>query len=174
MCDNKKLWSYSELRDFVILDNPHYADDILSNLDLIPFIEEAKNDDRCGFIYDNSGSGRAHLIIKSEPWNVTERGSCIGFLLDMYNTSKESIYVWNAYKGERNIRDGRSVGQFPTEVYKKLDDFIVAVEDKVDVCPVCHKRVGRENMQAFSFAGRCCEECLPEMKKKYEPKGWYN
>jgi hypothetical protein len=26
----------------------------------------------------------------------------------------------------------------------------------------------------FSFAGRCCYECLPEMRKKHEYPGWYN
>lgn len=26
----------------------------------------------------------------------------------------------------------------------------------------------------YSFAGRCCENCLPDMKKKHEYNGWTN
>jgi len=40
------------------------------------------------------------------------------------------------------------------------------------ICANC----GREDVdtQRYSFAGRCCEECLPKMRELHEKPGWYN
>ena len=38
------------------------------------------------------------------------------------------------------------------------------------VCDNCMKEC--EKTVRYSFAGRCCETCLPEMRAKYEQPGW--
>lgn len=38
------------------------------------------------------------------------------------------------------------------------------------ICNLCKKEL--EKTQRYSFAGRCCEECLPQAKKQYEQPGW--
>lgn len=50
---------------------------------------------------------------------------------------------------------------------KYLWDYLVAGLRKCKNC-------GSENVDTFnySFAGRCCAKCLPEMKKKHEYPGW--
>jgi hypothetical protein len=45
-----------------------------------------------------------------------------------------------------------------------------AIQDAIHLCGNCKKRV--EKTHRYSFAGRCCEECLPEMRKKHEYPGW--
>ncbi|MGC9030088.1 MAG: hypothetical protein ACP5LD_10500 [Desulfomonilaceae bacterium] len=44
--------------------------------------------------------------------------------------------------------------------------------DLLETCPVCGA-TGVKTYQ-YSFAGRACAKCLPEMKRKYESPGWYN
>jgi hypothetical protein len=40
------------------------------------------------------------------------------------------------------------------------------------MCSNC-KRVVPKTVR-YSFAGRCCEECLPELRKRFEKPGWCN
>lgn len=44
------------------------------------------------------------------------------------------------------------------------------IQDGVHVCSNCG--TSAEKTVQYSFAGRCCEACLPEMKKKHEYPGW--
>ena len=45
---------------------------------------------------------------------------------------------------------------------------------ELGICPVCGKNVPFSEQSQYSFAGRCCKDCLPAMKKKHEYPGWYN
>lgn len=40
------------------------------------------------------------------------------------------------------------------------------------VCDHCNKQDVKT--VRICFAGRCCEDCLPELRKKYETSGWYD
>jgi hypothetical protein len=44
------------------------------------------------------------------------------------------------------------------------------IQEAIHTCDNCKKRV--EQTHRYSFAGRCCAECLPAMRKKYEYRGW--
>lgn len=44
------------------------------------------------------------------------------------------------------------------------------LSERLTYCPVC-KTSGVET-QRFSFAGRCCAKCLPEMQRQHEYPGW--
>ena len=139
-----------------------------------PFLEEAKTDDRCAFIIVNGGSDKdLHIIVKDK-----EYSNVIGFYIG--NTYRDGTFgVWEAcyrkdYNNEDHIGDGGGIAEYEYKEGMTLDWLISDLQEKVDTCPICGKKVGRENMRGYSFAGRCCEECLPEMKKKYEYKGWYN
>lgn len=46
------------------------------------------------------------------------------------------------------------------------------IQDAVRICLACRKT--DVDTQRYSFAGRCCKECLPEMRKKHEYPGWCN
>ena len=47
-----------------------------------------------------------------------------------------------------------------------------AMVEAMRTCPIC----GAVDVPTFqySFAGRCCKNCLPDMKKKHEFPGWYD
>lgn len=175
MCDNKRLWKLAEIEEYVLANRLVNYNYIMSHVLNLPFIEEARTDERCGFIFDKYGTGGVLLIIKSNPWNVNEKtgSSNIGFFVSSYDKGRD-ITAWVAYQDKYGIRGSSQIGEYSADEIENLDDFLKTLENDADVCPVCHERVGRENMRSFSFAGRCCEKCLPEMKKKYEPNGWYN
>ena len=175
MCDNKRLWKLAEIEEYVVANRLVNYDYIMSHVSNLPFIEEARTDKRCGFVFDKNGTGDVLLIIKSNPWNVNEKtgSSNIGFFVSSYNKGRD-ITAWVAYQDEYGIRDNGEVGEYTADEIENLDGFIKALENDVDICPNCGKKVGRENMKRFYFAGRCCEECLPAMKRQYEIAGWYN
>ena len=59
--------------------------------------------------------------------------------------------------------DGLSIN--PSPVY----NFDLMKQD-IRTCHSCNK-INIETFR-FSFAGRCCKECLPEMRRKHEYPGW--
>lgn len=44
----------------------------------------------------------------------------------------------------------------------------------VDASKRCHNCGGPGGTERYSFAGRCCAACLPEMRKRHEYPGWNN
>lgn len=44
-----------------------------------------------------------------------------------------------------------------------------AIQDRVNTCNECG---AKGPTVRFSFAGRCCNTCLPGMREKYEKPGW--
>ena len=65
-----------------------------------------------------------------------------------------------------------SIGDYPIDI--GFSNLVSKCKNDVDVCPKCGKRVGLANMKQYSFAGRCCPDCLPGMQEKHEQPGWYN
>jgi len=47
-----------------------------------------------------------------------------------------------------------------------------AIKAAVRTCSACG--ASDVDVHRYSFAGRCCEKCLPELKAKYEKPGWDN
>lgn len=146
------------------------------SLERNPFLEEAKKDERCSFIITNGGTDKdLHIIVKTDrPWS-----DYIGFYIGlMYPDNTFSVWcAWKRYNRNRTeyeIADGMGVREYEYKEGMTLDWLIKDLEDRIDTCPECGKKVGRENMEHYFFAGRCCGECLPKMKEKYETKGWYN
>jgi hypothetical protein len=45
-----------------------------------------------------------------------------------------------------------------------------AIQQRVNHCNACGK--GNIKTHRYSFAGRCCEDCLPAMRKEHEYSGW--
>ena len=46
------------------------------------------------------------------------------------------------------------------------------IKSMTKYCTHCNK--SNVDTFRFSFAGRCCKECLPELKKRFEKPGWCN
>lgn len=90
-----------------------------------------------------------------------------------YISTDPDIHVWLAREYEEGqYTDSLSVGSFPP-----LTGFMEVIDEcrrLVNYCPVCGKHVPLSEQEQYSFAGRCCAECLPEMQKQYEQPGWYN
>lgn len=43
-------------------------------------------------------------------------------------------------------------------------------KEDLRICPVCGQ--AQVDTYQYSFAGRCCKDCLPEMRRMNEPEGW--
>ena len=54
------------------------------------------------------------------------------------------------------------------------EGYTKSIRETINKCPICEKSVTYSEQNRFSFAGRCCKDCLPKMQKKYEKPGWYN
>lgn len=86
---------------------------------------------------------------------------------------KRGIDVWEALEYNGTIRAGKSI---ISDIAKgsSLSDVVNKAKDAMNICPVCRKSVPYKDQQRYSFAGRCCSDCLQKMKEKYEKPGWYN
>lgn len=69
------------------------------------------------------------------------------------------------YEAEVNIWGPDKLAIRPPATY----DF-AAIQAAQTTCSHC-KKTGVKT-QRYSFAGRCCEACLPEMRRKHEGPGW--
>lgn len=92
-----------------------------------------------------------------------------GLFISIY---REFMAVWIAIDDGHGVRDGMSIGDYPLDL--SFSELVNKCKNDLDICPKCKRKVGLANMKQFSFAGRCCEKCLPEMRKEYEQPGWYN
>ena len=134
--------------------------------------QEAKDNDQCGFVfsYDNI------VIIIKESSLIKNNGAYewLGYYVHPF---ANKVHVWEATRCldrafDCNIHDGKGIGEYSEDI--SVEDLIAKVEHDADVCPNCGKKIGIHNMEHYFFAGRCCPDCLPELKEKYETKGWYN
>ena len=93
-----------------------------------------------------------------------------GLYISIYD---KILAVWIAVDNGNDIRDDMSIGDYPLDNIQ-FNQLVSKCINDADVCPKCKKIVGIENMHQYSFAGRCCEKCLPAMRQEYETPGWYN
>lgn len=83
------------------------------------------------------------------------------------------IDTWEAYEYNGEIRAGlHFVDGINPEA--SLNEIINKTIAAISVCPVCGKSIPFNEQHRYSFAGRCCIDCLPSMREKYEQPGWYN
>lgn len=110
----------------------------------------------------------SHIIYKIDELS-TVNPNYYGLFISIY---KEFIAVWIAIEDGSGVRDGMSINDYPIDISFK--DLVSKCKADLDKCPICKKKVGLAKMNRYSFAGRCCPDCLPEMRKQYEQPGWYN
>lgn len=155
---------------------------------IISYEEACSLDDR---VWNNMEI--AKLSIYKE---ASENGNCILYLSDstipnkvdiiykmddlghnvigLYITINPSeISVWEALENHGTIFASKSIIN-GISAEDSLSEIIHKAKAVLDICPVCKKEVQYKEQQGYSFAGRCCKDCLPIMKRKYEQPGWYN
>lgn len=84
----------------------------------------------------------------------------------------KEISVWIAVEDNGSIYDNLKIGDYSLDT--PFVELVNKCKHDVNICPKCGKDVGLANMHRYSFAGRCCEECLPKMREIHEQPGWYN
>ena len=89
-------------------------------------------------------------IIAREPRAATER-------LTKQRKPEGSVSIWGP--------DGLAI---TTPMPYSWDTIVAGMR----TCSACGKT--DVDTQRFSFAGRCCAACLPEMRRKHEYPGWTN
>lgn len=113
--------------------------------EIIKFKEDAINDGwEIEPIYENESIETA--------FRLTKEGYDISIILrDNY----KSVAIWGP--------DGL---QIPPQQKYDMD----YLRKALTCCPIC----GAESVKTYrySFAGRCCKKCLPEMQRKFEYPGW--
>lgn len=125
---------------------------------------DANNDPTCS-IYTESNGASLFIFVEDK----TIANSIVGFEIHTYRT-EISVYLTKMYRDE--ITDAEHVCD--VELNTPLADIIKAAKTAIGKCPVCGKAVPYTEQHRFGFAGRCCEDCLPEMKRQHEYPGWYN
>ena len=58
------------------------------------------------------------------------------------------------------------------DINADLSTIVSQANMAVNICPVCKENVPFKDQRRYSFAGRCCMNCLPKMKAIYEKPGW--
>lgn len=86
-----------------------------------------------------------------------------GFVIQIISREK-NVGKWN-YEASVSIWGPDGLQIEPPERYDWNQ--IVA---NLKRCNHCHKVV--DTTQRYSFAGRCCDKCLPEMRRVHEYPGW--
>lgn len=134
----------------------------------INLYKEASENGACFLLQDtNLNPPDIEIIYKME--NLGE--NIIGLYISVYDNNHVIVYDAMTYQDE--IYAGKKI----TEIQKEnlsLNTVISIAKEAMNICPICGKETPYIEQSLFSFAGRCCKDCLPEMKRKYEQPGWYN
>ncbi len=116
----------------------------------------------------------------------------------------KKIYDINAVYLFENLKDTDLVGIIIVPFSKTIDGYAAIIDDRsnfidssyglgevnpknilfsnaidkwtkeLNTCNLCQKSVGYINLMRYSFAGKCCGDCLPKARAEYEQPGWYN
>lgn len=88
-----------------------------------------------------------------------------GFVMHVIARDNSSRGYKEKFETGVNIWGPDGLAVKPPRPYGGMD----AVVDAASRCNNCGNTGGYER---YSFAGRCCLACLPEMRKKHEQPGW--
>lgn len=141
---------------------------VLNNIDVKtePIFNEANTDSRCNIIIgDNSSPPSIDILVKDD--SIAD--NIIGYLVVLF---QDDITVWLARDYQGDIVSDSKICSLHRDA--SLNEVITKCTEQINICPVCNKSVPYKNQSHYSFAGRCCKECLPAMKEKYEAPGWNN
>ena len=132
----------------------------------MPIFKEASENGLCKIISNNNTSPVSIEILIMDD---TIDKNVVGFLV-CFHKNEIDVYLAKEYSGE--IVDGEHVCKLNLDA--SLASVIAKAQSEINKCPICGKSVTYSEQNQFSFAGRCCKDCLPKMKEKYEKPGWYN
>ena len=135
------------------------------NLDYKRFIKEAIESSGCSFYL----KGNEIIIIKEISKMQALNGNCIGLYIVIQETQNLCL-VWAAINDSYGLRDGVAIGG----CYLDESFSTVVAESSIEAerCDECKEIVGYENIHRVGFARKCCTNCLPKAKEKYEYGGW--
>jgi len=128
--------------------------------------KEADEHGACELITDNDGSPpKIDILYRTD--SLGER--TIGFIIGIFSND---ITVYAAQEINGMLRGTLTICTLDLDA--DLKTVINTALVKANICPVCNKVVPFNEQHLYSFAGKCCSDCLPKMKKKYEQPCWYN
>ena len=155
---SKKIISYETAME-VKIRPPHPTIEL-------PMYKEADERGDCSLLWETNGN-YIEILCRIEDMG----DGLVGLLIVPF---EREIGIWVAVE-DRNgeIRDGVSICDIK-DIYTSLDTVIAKAKAEMNKCPVCGKDISIAKQERYSFAGRCCPDCLPEMKKQHEYPGWYN
>ena len=82
------------------------------------------------------------------------------------NIWHDKDYIFTSAKNSVLLNVSQYYG---TASYKEV---INTDKKAINMCPKCKKEISFNKQVRYSFQGRCCPDCLPEMQKEYEYPGW--
>lgn len=132
----------------------------------MPIFKEASENGSCKIISNNNTSPVSIEILIMDD---TIDKNAVGFLV-CFHKNEIDVYIAKEISGE--IIDGEHVCELNLDA--SLASVIAKAQSEINKCPICGKSVTYSEQSRYSFAGRCCKDCLPKMKEKYEKPGWYN
>ena len=158
-----RIISYEEAMELEV-GHPHPSEKL-------PMYKEADERGDCSLLLDTNGGNCIEVLCRIEDIGEETRGKRIGLLIVPY---EREIAIWTAIEcREGEIDGGMSVCEID-DIHTPLDTIIAKAKAEMNKCPVCGKAIPITKQERFSFAGRCCPDCLPEMKRQHEYPGWYN
>ena len=134
----------------------------------ISIFKEASENGQCMLVKDiNTNPCNISVIYKMDDLG----GDAIGIWLDI--CSADYVNAWEARDYKGNLISGKLI-KTVTGQNLSLNTIIAEAQEAMKTCPNCHKEVPYKDQVGYSFAGRCCKECLPGLQAIYERDGWYN
>lgn len=86
-----------------------------------------------------------------------------GLYITLYDNK---IKVWVAEIENNCITYNFNICEYDYKI--SLPDIIIDAVNKANICDFCKKLVGLENLKQISFVGKCCIDCEPIVREKYE------
>lgn len=141
-----------------------------NKVDSLPIYKEADENGQCELFLDtNSNPPTVDILVKVNDDSLKKDE--IGYMISICS---DTIDIWIAYEYKEGYISSSTNICSGLPLDTSLNECINMAKIALSTCPVCGKSVPYKEQFGYSFAGRCCEECLPEMKKKHEYPGWYN
>ena len=100
------------------------------------------------------------------------RDDCVGLYMSISSYDPNEFGIWIAIDGSYGLHDWLNLGDYLFS--ESFSSIVSRAIKEAGYCNMCHQFVGYKDIHQYSFAGKCCSNCLSEAKKKYEYPGWYN
>lgn len=150
----------------ISIEDANQISDVWNKEDIF---KEVENNSSCELLLNTNCTPASFKILAKDDSLEYRDENIIGYLIVPYT---KEINIWLAVDDNGDITDGLSICTLDKSA--SLSECISKAKAEVNKCPVCGKEVPLKEQKPYSFAGRCCKECLPEMREKYEQPGWYD